>query len=243
MQKYRERIYANYTVAWNEMAIPKSVSDFANRTPTMRYVIKSFFPEDKMSAILDLGCGHGTMIYFAQQEGYYNIRGVDVSAQQVALANKLGIEHVQQGELMETLRITPPSSLDAVVTFDVIEHFTKEELIDFVDAVHKVLKRGGRWIIHAPNGTSPFFGSVRYGDFTHEQAYTTSSLRQLFNASGFSRVEFAECAPRIHGIKSIIRFILWRCISLFYRFILMAETGELGQDTIFTRNFYVVAYK
>jgi len=243
MTQHRDRIYAHYVEVWNETSAPASVADLADRAPTMRHVINSFFPPNKMAAIVDLGCGHGTLVHFARQQGYQNIAGVDVSLQQVALARKLGIGDVQAGDLMESMRSTPRESLDAVVAFDVIEHFDKDELIDFVDAVHGVLKPGGRWIIHAPNGASPFFGTVRYGDFTHEQAFTPSSLQQLLKASGFSRVEFAECGPRIHGLKSMIRFILWRGVRLVYRLISAVETGDLAKDGIFTRNFYAVAYR
>lgn len=243
MSKFRERIYAQYVGSINGTPAPQSIADFSSRAPTMRHVIRAFFPVAKSAVILDLGCGHGTLVHFARQEGYRNIHGVDVSGRQVALARQLGIEGIREGDLMETLRSMPISSLDAVVAFDVIEHFTKDELVDFVDAVHGALRPGGRWIIHAPNASSPFVGAVRYGDFTHEQAFTTSSMRQLLEASGFSHVDFAECGPRIHGIRSMIRVILWRWVRLSYRLILATETGDLGQGSVITQNFYTVAYK
>jgi cyclopropane fatty-acyl-phospholipid synthase-like methyltransferase len=209
----------------------------------MRYVIDEFFPVDKSAAILDLGCGHGTLVHFAQQAGYRNMRGVDVSGQQVDLARKLGINTITQGDLMTTLKDIPVASLDAVVAFDVIEHFTKDELIDLVDAIHSVLKPNGSWIIHAPNANSPFVGAVRYGDFTHEQAFTPSSLKQLLQASGFSSFSFAECGPRIHGLKSLIRVVLWSLAKGVFRLINAAETGDMGRNEVWTRNFYAVGYK
>ena len=38
----------------------------------------------------------------------------------------------------------------------------------------RALKPGGRWILHTANAESPFYGRVRYGDITHEQAFTQS---------------------------------------------------------------------
>jgi cyclopropane fatty-acyl-phospholipid synthase-like methyltransferase len=209
----------------------------------MNHVINSFFPPQTSANILDLGCGHGVLVYFARRKGYRNIRGVDVSAQQVALARELGIEHIVQGSLKEALMSTPLSSQDAVVTFDVIEHFTKDELIEVVDAVYSVIKPGGRWIIHAPNGASPFVGAVRYGDFTHEQAFTPSSLQQLLRSSRFVRVDFFECAPRVHGIKSLARAVLWSMMRLAFRLALAAETGDVGRNAVLTRNLYAVGWK
>ncbi len=243
MSKYRNRIYSHYVEAWDESVVPRSVNDLASRAPTMRRVIRDFFPKEKSAAILDLGCGHGTLVYFALQAGYANTQGVDVSAQQVNLAHKLGIANVRQGDLMETLKTIPPASLDAVVAFDVIEHFTKDELIDLVDAVNDVLKPGGRWIIHAPNANSPFFGSIRYGDYTHEQAFTPSSLQQLLKASKYSKVEFAECAPLVHGLRSLVRVIIWKLVRFVFRIAHAAETGDIGNNAVLTRNFYAVAFK
>jgi 2-polyprenyl-3-methyl-5-hydroxy-6-metoxy-1,4-benzoquinol methylase len=243
MRKYRSRIYSHYVEAWVDANVPNTVHELEGRGPTMRYVIDTFFPTDKTAAILDLGCGHGTLVYFAQLAGYCNTQGVDVSGQQVELAQKLGIANIKQGDLMETLKGMPPSSLDAVVAFDVIEHFTKDELVDLVDAIHRVLKPNSCWIIHAPNANSPFAGAVRYGDFTHEQAFTPSSLQQLLKASGFSRFIYAECGPRIHGLKSLVRVILWSLIRSVLRVANAAETGDIGRCPVWTRNFYTVAYK
>jgi cyclopropane fatty-acyl-phospholipid synthase-like methyltransferase len=190
-----------------------------------------------------LGCGHGTLVHFAQLAGYANAKGVDVSEQQVALANKLGIANISQGDLMATLKATQPASLDVVIAFDVIEHFTKDELIDLVDAIHLALKPNGCWIIHTPNANSPFVGAVRYGDFTHEQAFTPTSIQQLLKASGFSRFIFAECGPRVHGLKSLVRVILWRLVRGVLNLVNAAETGDAGSHLVWTRNFYSVAYK
>jgi 2-polyprenyl-3-methyl-5-hydroxy-6-metoxy-1,4-benzoquinol methylase len=243
MNKYRTRIYSHYVEAQSKSVVPLLVDELAGRAPTMRRVIRDFFPKEKVATILDLGCGHGTLVYFALQAGYINTQGVDVSVQQVDLAHKLGVANVRQGDLMEALKTIPPASLNAVVTFDVIEHFTKDELIDLVDAVNNALKPAGRWIIHAPNANSPFFGSIRYGDYTHEQAFTPSSLGQLLKSSKFLKVEFAECAPIVHGFKSFFRVGIWRLVRFVFMMAHVAETGEFGRDVVLTRNFYAVAIK
>jgi cyclopropane fatty-acyl-phospholipid synthase-like methyltransferase len=114
--------------------------------------------------------------------------GVDRSPEQVKEAQRLGIAGVKEGDLLETLESLSDESVDLIVAFDVIEHFTKDELVLFVDEVNRVLRKGGKWIIHTPNGESPFAGRMRYWDFTHEQAFTHTSIAQLLNASGFSLV-------------------------------------------------------
>jgi cyclopropane fatty-acyl-phospholipid synthase-like methyltransferase len=192
---------------------------------------------------MDVGCGHGALLYFAKEAGYRNIKGVDISEQQVAAAARLGIDGVVRGDLLRALKTMRGESLDAVVTIDVIEHFGKEELLDLADEVFRVLRRNGRWIIHTVNGESPFFGRIRYGDFTHEQAFTRSSLQQIALSSEFTRVVCFEDVPIPHGIKSTIRWLLWKAITFLLCAWLIIETGAGSADSIFTQNLFAIVWK
>jgi len=239
----RERLYARYVDAWEEAAAPDSLAGLAPRAPALRALILEHFPADRDAAVLDLGCGHGALLHFAREAGYRRLHGIDVSKQQVAVARRLGIDGVEEGELMAVLAGLLDASQDVVIAFDIIEHFTKDELLAFVDAVCRVLKPGARWIIHAPNAESPFGVAVRYGDMTHEQAFTRTSLEQLLRASGFSEVKCFESGPIAHGVKSAIRVGVWKCIRLALRIWVAAETGDTGRRALFTRNLLAVARK
>lgn len=241
MLDYRARIYESYVSAREEPLAPVTVEGLKPREAYLKKLIRDHFPPDKQARVLDLGCGHGTLLYFARQEGYTNLVGVDVSAEQVAAAHHMGIGEVQCGDLMETMRSLPDNSQDVVIAFDVIEHFTRSELLPFVDEVRRILCENGVWIIHAPNGGSPFIGRVFHGDFTHEQAFTPTSMNQLLLASHFSRVQCFEDFPVAHGLKSGVRRLLWREIRSVLRFCIIAETGDAGTDHILSQNFLTVA--
>ena len=243
MTELRARIYRHYVHAGSKPLAPATVDGFAPRASSLRRVIKKCVAGDRMVSVLDLGCGHGALVFVLRRAGYFNVLGVDVSPEQVAEASRLGIEGVREGDLLATLRGMTSQSQDVVVAFDVIEHFTKDELLPFVDEVLRVLKPGGRWIIHAPNGDSPFVGAILYGDMTHEQAFTRASLSQLLLSSGFSRLECFESGPIPSGIKRLVRWMLWRIIGLLLRVWNAAETGDPGRDAIYTRNMLAVAYK
>ncbi len=242
MSKYRQRIYGQYVSAASAPLAPDTVAGLEPRRPALARFIARYFPERRDAAILELGCGHGVLLHFAREAGYTNIGGVDASPAQIEAARRLGIQDVRQGEMLPLLNALPPSSLDAVVAYDVIEHLTKDELVTLTDEVARVLKPGGRWIVHAPNGLSPFAGVMTYGDLTHEQAFTPESLTQLFLSSGFRTVEFAEDPPIAHGLKSAVRAALWQIIRRFYRFLLIAETG-MTEHRVFTINLIAVATK
>jgi SAM-dependent methyltransferase len=233
---YRERIYAEY-----RQQSSSREADLKSRAPYLRSVIRNCFPADRDSQVLDLGCGDGALLYFLQEAGYTRCRGVDISPTQAAAARQSGIR-IEQGDLIQTLFSTTAESLDVVVTLDVIEHFTKSELLDFADEIYRVLKTGGRWVIHCPNGDSPFFAAVRYGDWTHEQAFTRESLSQLARASGFSSIICYEDRPITHGARSFVRAVLWKALRKFIQIAWIIETGS-GGSGIFSRNILAVACK
>src|SRR3989442_7475777 len=64
-------------------------------------------PANKAARIADLGCGYGSFLYFLHEEGYRNIVGVDISAEQVDSARKLGIPNVVQDDFWKVLESRP----------------------------------------------------------------------------------------------------------------------------------------
>lgn len=239
--EYRRRVYGRYVTARSQELAPSIVQGLRPRAAHLNKLIRSYFPADRSAAIVDLGCGHGALIHFAREVGYRNIVGVDRSPEQVEAARRLGIEGVRQGDLVEAISSMADASLHAVVAFDVIEHFRKDELSGFVEEIVRVLRPGGRWIIHAPNGESPFGSRIRYADFTHEMAFTRESISQLLLSSGFARVDCYEDGPVAHGAASAVRWLLWKGIRTGLRLWLAVETGDCSREAIFTQNLFAIA--
>jgi hypothetical protein len=84
---------------------------------------------------------------------------------------------------------------------------------------------------------------MRYGDLTHEIAFTRESIAQLLRSSGFAEVRCFEDAPIVHGAKSAVRWVLWKMIRLALRVYIVAETGDTGRECIFSQNLLAVATK
>ncbi|MGQ0714361.1 MAG: class I SAM-dependent methyltransferase [Gemmatimonadaceae bacterium] len=240
---YRSRIYDYYVHSRLESLAPPNVEAIRRDGIFLERMVEKHFPPHKNAAILDLGCGYGSLIYHARRAGYVNVVGVDRSPQQVAEAKRLGIEGVTEGDILDYLAATPDETQDVVLTFDVIEHFTRDELLPFVDEVRRVLKDGGLWIIHTPNGESPLSNRIRYGDLTHEQAFTRTSLGQLLLSSGFRSVECYEDTPVVRGAASAVRYLLWKTFRGMLRLYLAAETGNSGGKAIFTQNLLAIAVR
>lgn len=236
---YRKRLYDSYVRS--HLSSVELENRLAIRAPFFLEMINNHFPTDRKARIFELGCGFGALIYQARALGYTNIQGVDVSPEQVAGSQRLGIPGVTQGDLFDTLKNIADGSLDAVVTIDVIEHLNKQELMGFADEVFRVLTINGCWISHQPNAASPFFGRSRYGDLTHELAYTADSIRQLVLAIGFTDVHCYEDVPIVHGIVSFVRRVLWFLLRGGLRAYLLIESGISNE--LFSQNFLSVAKK
>ena len=91
----------------------------------------------------------------------------------------------------------------------IIEHLKKDEVLDFLDMIHNSLKPKGHVLISTFNSLSLFSGSIRYGDFTHEQGFTSGSLLQVLSACHFKNIKVSGEEPVIHDARSFIRVVLW----------------------------------
>ena len=184
---FRARLLARYVSTHASVGDAAMEAGLERRRAYLDALVRDHFPADRSAAILDLGCGHGAILWAARRAGYTNVSGIDASPEQVAAAKRLGIEGVRQQDLREGLAALPPASLDAVVLFDLFHYFDRDEQIAIIDAVHRVLKPGGRWILHVPNGEALFAARMRYWDYLASGAFTHASMAQILLASGFAR--------------------------------------------------------
>jgi SAM-dependent methyltransferase len=238
---FRARILARYVSTHSSVSGARD--GLARRRPYLMALVAAHFPPARDAAILDLGCGHGALVWAAGESGYTRVTGVDASPEQIAAAAELGITGVRQGDLRQALAGAAPASLDAIILFDLFHYFEKSEQMAIADDVHRALKPGGRFILHLPNAEAIFAGRMRYWDVLANDAFTRASIAQLLGASGFARTDCFEDRPIPHGVKSAIRAALWPVVRGAMRLILAIETGESGRDAIFSQCLLAVARK
>jgi len=121
---------------------------------------------------------------------------------------------------------------------DVLEHLEPQELFDTLEQIKRILNPGGSFIIHVPNAEGLFGMRIRYGDYTHTQAFTPKSIKQVLLINGFANIRCFEDKPIVHGIMSLIRSFIWAIGTAWPRLLLMAETGERG--CVLSQNMTVV---
>ena len=239
MKDYEEKIYEHYNSVSN-----KNLSIDKSRKLFFKNIIQKYFPKDKSISICELGAGGGLFQFLLKELGYTNSFGVDTSKEQVKEAKKLNID-VREYNIYEFIEtsIKENKKFDVIIAIDVFEHFNKEDLFNLINKLYIVLNDNGMVVSHQPNAQSPFFGNIRYGDFTHYNAFTNSSIRQIFLANKFSFVKSYEDKPIKHTVKSKIRYLLWEyLVRKLYCFLITIETGSCN-GKIFSQNFLTIAHK
>lgn len=237
---YRHRLFDGY-VTLHTVHIYDQQSALSILKPYFKAYFSTFLPGDKDTPILDIGCGGGEFLLFLQSLGYTNTFGIDLSPEQIELAKKRGLKNVEVAEVIDYLS-KQKERFALITAHDVIEHFPKQEVLPFLDAIHHALAGGGTVILSLPNMASPFGAKIGYGDFTHETAFTPTSISQVLRAVGFEVVGVFPKEPVVHGVKSAVRWALWKVIKQFIKFYLLVETGSAGHG-VYTQVMYAVGRK
>jgi len=239
---YRDAAYGSYVGAHLDHLQQLSHANLERQRPVYRARFLNYLPPDRSAPILDLGCGHGSFLYFLRAEGFETVEGVDVSPEQVKMARDFNIENVVNADLMKFLHDCPDERYEANCMLDVIEHFKKQELLPLLQQTHRCLRRGGRLILYTPNAEGPFGARYRYYDLTHEIGFTPQSMAQAIRLAGFSSVMLRPVEPVVHGLASAFRWVLWKAIKIVLRFYMLVETGTC-HGFLFTQSMITIAMK
>jgi SAM-dependent methyltransferase len=182
--------------------------------------------------ILDIGCGQGLLVNALGSLGFKNVQGIDVSEQQVEVAQKFGLAcHVVDMDYVSKLGNAEPGTFDLIFMMDVLEHLAKAEQLETLASISKLLTRGGRLILSVPNANASFGLRWRYNDWTHEVAFTEHSLEFILLNSNFKNLQFLpyEFIPRPRLAFIPRKAVLIWAIQRFFRFMRRLEAvGEMG---------------
>jgi 2-polyprenyl-3-methyl-5-hydroxy-6-metoxy-1,4-benzoquinol methylase len=235
---YRSVLYSTYVSA-NKRYLYETVADERARERHLRSAVWSLRswlpPKEAGPRVVDLACGPGNLLAVFERVGYADFTGVDASAEQVAVARSV-FPSVVEDDVFAFLSRDESGSYDLITAFDLIEHFTRDEAIEFLRLVHQRLRPGGALILQMPNGDSPFAGAVYSSDATHETLYTSVSLRHMLQACGFGDCEFREYGPAPMSAAGVVRYGLWRLVRAGIKALHYIETGAPSTG-IYTRTF------
>lgn len=227
MDVYREKIYSKYVDALYKNLNKFDESAFKRNAKTISQIYSKSLPKNRSALILDLGCGPGYFVYALKTMGYTNVEGIDTSEQQVAIAKGYGL-NVIQCDLFEFF-LDKNQQYDVIIATDILEHLTKNEIIELLDIANKALRPEGIFICAVPNASSPFGTRLRYVDLTHEVGFTEETLKEIFEVTNFKVSHISGEKVRPRTIKAVIRY----GVSAFFKFIWkLFMIAELGSQAI-----------
>lgn len=198
--------------------------------------------------ILDVGCGFGLAIYAFNKIGYKKAKGIDISPEQLKVAQDNGLDVSLVEDSIKWL-LKHEGQFDVITCFDVIEHIPVEQQLQFSRAINIALKNGGKFVCTVPNANSTFATRWRYIDWTHYSSFSEHSIEFLLLNSYFSSVNVVNLDIPIKlefpyfFSKAFIRFILFKFIRGFRRLEALAELGMEGKNIPLSLNLLVVAEK
>lgn len=241
MKDYKQRIYSRYyTNHTKDLYGEKTLNQIKSQFPVYEYYFGKHMPTKLAANIIDLGCGSGDFVYWLRTKGYENVKGIDISAELINIGTSLGINNIMCNDIFNYLA-EKKVKYDLMIMRDVLEHFDREEIYNLIKLLYDNLVENGIVIIQVPNGQSPFLGKILFGDFTHQNAYTDSSINQIFKSVGFNNIEVFEATPVPKNFKGKIRLAAWKLLRNYFRTTQMIATGD--NTGYFTQNIIAVIRK
>ena len=144
--------------------------------------------------VLDIGCGRGEFLGLLRDRGI-SARGLDANREMVAVCRDRGLD-VAEGDAVGYLQSLPDASLGGIIATQVVEHFTSDYLLRFLEVAYHKLRPDSTIILETLNvdSWSAFFGPY-LRDITHERPIPPDTLRFLLEASGFQRLDVQFSSP------------------------------------------------
>lgn len=243
--EWKQRIYDSYVSIGFGSTYGSKKYEVYRRYFKKNYL--KFMPKDKTARILELGCGMGEFCYFCKKEGYINYQGIDVSGEQIDCVKKYvgddcNVSVNNMFNYLEQINVFD-GGYDVVIMNDVIEHLTKPEIFEVLDAVYRVLNKDGVFLIKTFNMANPLVSTAgRYIAFDHEVCFTEFSMRQVLLATGFKDVKIV--GMDIYVFNPIISMIA-KIISKINNVILFMFSALYGRTSlkIFEKDILAAGYK
>lgn len=137
--------------------------------------------------LLDIGCGVGDFLHFAEQNGW-QCTGAEPSEDAASIAKKRIKAEIMLPKDLEKL---PDESFDVITMWHVLEHVS--DLQWQVNQLNRLLKKGGRLVIALPNFRS--YDAQYYKDKwaaydvpRHLNHFSQNSIAKIFNINGLVKI-------------------------------------------------------
>lgn len=174
---------------------------------------------DRLSAILDYGCGPGFLMdkLLRRLRGAQKCYGLDFSQESVALVEEKYKGNPNYGETKWVESLPSPygdGSMDLITALEVVEHLNDEQLRQMGHEIYRLLRPGGYILITTPNRENlekskticPECGAI-FHRWQHVRTWSSNSLCVQMEAFGFKTVVVRETNFTV-GFQRILKYLL-----------------------------------
>ena len=186
---------------------------------------RRYLPKNKDAKILEIGHGNGAFILWLYSKNYSDITGIEKDIDCL------------------TFLKTSKETYDFIICRHVMYYFKRDELQDWISAMHGALKPNGRLMIEVFNAFGVFGTWPCYVDPTITIAFNDVSFKKLLE-SGFDNVLIYEGIMPGHGFKHFL-WVLFRQIWFsILKVAMILERGiDINNPKIFGKNIIGMAIK
>jgi SAM-dependent methyltransferase len=231
-----KRVFDAYLTSTSGRGAPIERGYYERVSPGLERRLGGWLPKAGMD-VLDLACGLGGFLYMCEHLHCRSLTGVNLCKAEVDVARQFVTASMHHDDLLTFLKQSP-ESYDWIGCFNILEHLSKDDVLQTLELCAARLRPNGTLIVMVPNALSSFAGTTRYWDITHTLAFVPNNFRQLGPLCGFRSVEFKECGPVPLGIVSTLRSMLWQCVRAVTKLRLLIEVAD-AKDGIYTMDMLV----
>jgi 2-polyprenyl-3-methyl-5-hydroxy-6-metoxy-1,4-benzoquinol methylase len=136
---------SNYRNFWRKWLKKKKLYEQINRPDVRFSTIRKYI---KGRNILDFGYGTGWFVKKLAKEGF-NITGVEFLGSR-KISKRKNITLISLNSVKDLSNLSFEEKFDIILTSEVLEHLTKDEINKTLKFFHQWLKEGGRLIVNVP---------------------------------------------------------------------------------------------
>jgi 2-polyprenyl-3-methyl-5-hydroxy-6-metoxy-1,4-benzoquinol methylase len=149
-----------------------------------------YLPAWRDRPVVELGTGYGYLVEYLLDRGFANVSAVDMCEELLAvvkqrLGPRLAGAHCCDAK---TFLDGVNNHFGLVLMFDLIEHMSLDDAFEVLCAARRAIAPGGLIVLKTMNMAHLMGCYVRYNDLTHCHAYTSLTMRQMLEISGFTNV-------------------------------------------------------
>ncbi len=199
----------------------------------VRYNFSKYFRSrlTQHASVLEIGPGLGEFISYCND---IEITSIDVVDNDVHILEFIKKTYTVKKILKSddiTLVQDKLGMYDVITMTQVLEHIPVEKHIAYIQALYRILKKGGVILITVPNIGNPLAIFERYYDYTHQTAFTEHSLVQMTNMAGLKSAVVSVQPFRIplYNAINIVRYIFQQLLHSFFRLCYIINGGVYPQ--------------